>query len=124
MLIAIEGIDGSGKSTQANLLVEWLEAFAVQAWMQGPLLTKWNSSPIVKPHGPNIWRSKRQRLMPTTFALLEAADLADRHEQEIVPALRDGRVVVADRWVHTAFARGRGRGLDAAWLRGVYVLSR
>lgn len=117
MLIAIEGIDGAGKSTQARLLMDWLvdrrghETGAIH-------LTKWNSSPFVS---PAVKKAKKERaLTPATFALLEAADLADRYDREIRPVLASGGIVVADRWVYTAFARGMARGLDAAWLRGIY----
>jgi dTMP kinase len=122
MFIALEGIDGAGKSTQAAMLEDWLTNGGDKpssTW--GPhstLLTKWNSSPLIK---PALKEAKKQRaLTPTMFALLEAADLADRWDREISPALIDGRTVIADRWVYTAFARGMARGLDAAWLRSVY----
>lgn len=113
MLLALEGIDGAGKSTQAELLLDWLGRDGRAIYQ-----TRWNSSTLVK---PAMKHGKKERILTsTTFALLEAADLADRYDREIVPALKAGRVVVADRWVYTAFARGMGRGLDAAWLRGVY----
>lgn len=124
MLIAIEGIDGAGKSTQARLLVEWLdennfgERVRFQEINPPTLLTKWNSSPIVKAAAK--LGKKQQQLKPLTFALLEAADLADRYEREILPALAAGAAVVADRWIHTAFARGMGRATDAEWLRQIY----
>jgi dTMP kinase len=114
MLLAFEGVDGAGKSTQADLLFTRLQNS--QAHL--PFLTKWNSSTVVKhatKHG-----KKDRTLTPTTFALLEAADLADRYDREITPALAAGRHVIADRWVYTAFARGMARGRDAAWLRGIY----
>jgi dTMP kinase len=114
VLIAIEGIDGAGKSTQARMLMNW------QSRRTEPhaFLTKWNSSTLIK-HAAK--KAKKARILtPTTFALLEAADLADRYDRAIKPALEAGRIVVADRWVYTAFARGMGRHLDAAWLRGIY----
>jgi dTMP kinase len=121
MLLAFEGIDGSGKSTQADLLFTWLAkalGFGHSPGALRPFLTKWNSSPVVKhatKHG-----KKARTLTPTTFALLEAADLADRYDREIKPILEGGCTVIADRWAYTAFARGMARGLDAAWLRGIY----
>jgi dTMP kinase len=116
VLIALEGIDGAGKSTQAKLLLDWLEVSGRPTY-----LTKWNSSPLVKPAAKEA--KKRRLLTPTIFALLEAADLADRYEHDIALQLSLGRVVVADRWVYTAFARGKARNLDAAWLRGVYAFA-
>ena len=113
-LFAIEGIDGAGKSTQAQMLVEALKAVVLPK----VFLTKWNSSPVVE-HAAK--KAKRHRLLtPHTFALLEAADLADRQQRIIEPELRAGNIVVADRWVYTAFARGGARGLQASWLRGMY----
>jgi dTMP kinase len=70
---------------------------------------------------PAAKQAKKDRILtPKTFALLEAADLADRCDRVIKPALQAGCIVVADRWVCTAFARGMGRAIDAAWLRAIY----
>lgn len=115
-LIAVEGIDGSGKSTQVRLLQEWLQAAG-----RAVHLTAWNSSPLV--HGA-LRRAKRARaLTPETFCLLHAADLADRVERDVVPRLRAGQIVLADRWVCTALTRDAARGLEERWLRGVYAFA-
>jgi dTMP kinase len=112
-LIIVEGIDGSGKTTQLDLLSKWLLG-------QGCVVvfSEWNSSPIVK---STTRRGKRRRLLsPVSFSLIHAADFADRIHAQILPALRAGAVVVADRYVYTAFARDAVRGLDGDWLRKLY----
>jgi dTMP kinase len=115
-LIAVEGIDGSGKSTQVRLLLEWLQAAGVPAY-----LTAWNSSPLV--HGALRRAKARHLLTPETFSLMHAADLADRWEREVQPRLRAGQVVLADRWVCTALARDGARGLSPEWIRRVYAFA-
>ncbi|MBI4477601.1 MAG: thymidylate kinase [Acidobacteria bacterium] len=112
-LIAIEGTDGVGRSTQIRLLREWLE---VQGY--GVIETGWTRSPLMR---PTIDLAKASNtLNKLTFVLLYATDFADRLEKEIVPALKAGFVVLADRYIYTALARGAIRGIDKAWLRGVY----
>jgi dTMP kinase len=112
-LFIVEGIDGSGKSTQLTLLAEWLrgEGYPV-------LFSEWNSSPIVKQ--TTTRGKKRQILTPLTFSLIHATDFADRVEREIIPALKAGAVVLADRYVYTAFARDVVRGVDPRWVRSLY----
>jgi dTMP kinase len=112
-LIVVEGIDGSGKSTQLDLLHKWLQS-------QGYLVvfTEWNSSPIVK---STTRRGKRRRLLtPMSFSLIHAADFASRVHAQILPALEAGAIVLADRYVYTAFARDAVRGVNRKWLRDVY----
>jgi len=112
-LFIVEGVDGSGKSTQLSLLAQWLrgEGYPV-------LYSEWNSSPIVK---ATTARGKRRRLLtPLTFSLIHATDFADRVEREIVPSLKAGAVVLADRYVYTAFARDVVRGVDPRWVRSLY----
>jgi dTMP kinase len=112
-LFIVEGIDGSGKSTQIALLHKWLIS-------QGYLVvfSEWNSSPIV---ASTTKRGKRRRLLtPMTFSLIHAADFANRVHEQILPALRAGAVVLADRYVYTAFARDAARGVSPAWLRRLY----
>lgn len=112
-LFVVEGIDGSGKSTQLDLLHKWLisEGYLV-------VFTEWNSSPLVR---RTTQRGKRDRLLtPLTFSLIHAADLADRMERQVIPALKAGAIVLADRYIYTAFARDGARGLPAPWLRRVY----
>lgn len=115
-LIAVEGIDGSGKSTQIRLLMQWLQSAGHPVH-----LTNWNSSPVV--HGALRGAKRARALVPTTFCLMHAADLADRLERDIVPRLRAGGIVLADRWVCTALARDAARGLDPEWIRGVYAFA-
>ncbi len=115
-LIAVEGIDGSGKSTQVRLLSQWLQAAGYPVH-----LTTWNSSPLV--HGALRRAKARHGLTPATFSLTHAADLADRLERDVLPRLRAGQVVLADRWVCTALARDGARGLPGDWVRGVYAFA-
>jgi dTMP kinase len=115
-LFIVEGIDGSGKSTQLTLLAQWLrgEGFPV-------VFSEWNSSPIVK---ATTSRGKRRRLLtPLTFSLIHATDFFDRVEREIVPSLKAGAIVLADRYVYTAFARDVVRGVPRRWVRSLYQLA-
>jgi dTMP kinase len=112
-LIVVEGIDGSGKSTQISLLAQWLRlrGFAVS-------FSEWNSSPLVR---ETTRRGKKKAMFtPTTFSLIHATDFADRLERYIVPLLKAGAVVCADRYAYTAFARDVVRGVDRAWVRNLY----
>ena len=112
-LFIVEGVDGSGKSTQLDLLHKWLVS-------QGYLVvvSEWNSSPIVK---STTKRGKKRRLLsPVSFSLIHAADFASRVHAQILPALQAGAIVVADRYVYTAFARDAVRGLNREWLRRLY----
>ena len=112
-LIVFEGLDGSGKSTQARLLVKWLQARGYRVFF-----TEWNSSELIS---GTIRRGKKKNLLtPTTFSLLHATDFADRLEQHILPPLRAGYVVVCDRYTYTAFVRDSARGCDPAWVRNLY----
>lgn len=112
-LIAVEGLDGSGKSTQVYLLKKWLEFQKVKVF-----LTEWNSSIIVK--SATSKGKKRQLLTPTTFSLIHATDFADRYERQILPLLKGGYIVLADRYIFTAFARDVVRGCDPKWVRNLY----
>ena len=112
-LFIVEGIDGSGKSTQLDLLHKWLVS-------RGYLVafTEWNSSPVVR---QTTKRGKERRLLsPASFCLIHAADLADRIEHQILPALNAGAIVLADRYIYTAFARDVARGVNREWVRAVY----
>jgi dTMP kinase len=111
-LIVVEGIDGSGKSTQLYLLKRWLQIGGYRVHF-----TEWNSSPLVK---SATKRGKKERLLTsTTFSLLHAADFADRCERQIMPLLYSGHLVLADRYIYTAFARDGARGCDESWLRNL-----
>lgn len=112
-LIAVEGLDGSGKSTQIYLLKRWLELQNLRV-----SFTEWNSSVVVK---AATKRGKKQQLLtPTTFSLVHATDFAHRYERNILPLLRHGYIVLADRYVFTALARDAVRGCDRGWVRNLY----
>jgi dTMP kinase len=112
-LIAIEGTDGVGRSTQIQLLREWLE---VKGY--GVVETGWVRSPLMQ---PTIEIAKSSNtLNKLTFVLLYATDFADRLEKEIIPALKAGFVVLSDRYIFTALARAGVRGVDRQWLRNLY----
>ena len=113
ILIVVEGIDGSGKSTQIHLLYKWLLSEGYKVFF-----SEWNSSPLVK--GTTKLGKKRKTLTPTTFSLIHATDFADRTEHQIIPALKAGAIVLADRYMFTAFARDVARGVDSEWVRNLY----
>src|SRR5579864_8023298 len=112
-LIVVEGIDGSGKSTQISLLSHWLrsQGYAVA-------FSEWNSSPLVR---QTTRRGKKKEMFtPTTFSLIHATDFADRMESYILPLVKSGAIVCADRYAYTAFARDVARGVDRNWVRNLY----
>ena len=112
-LFIVEGIDGSGKSTQLTLLSQWLRAEGYQV-----VFSEWNSSPIVR---ETTKRGKKKKLLtPLSFSLIHATDFYDRIEREIVPFLKAGAIVLADRYVYTAFARDVARGVSPRWVRSLY----
>ncbi|HLZ35856.1 MAG TPA: dTMP kinase [Nitrospira sp.] len=112
-LIIVEGIDGSGKSTQLLLLHKWLESKGHKVFF-----TEWNSSDLVK---DTTKRGKKNKsLTPTTFSLLHATDFASRLYHEILPPLKAGMLVLADRYMYTAFARDVVRGVSPEWVRKLY----
>src|SRR5512145_810149 len=112
-IIAIEGTDGVGRTTQINLLREWLE---VQGF--GVVETGWTRSALMQ---PTIELAKSSNtLNKLTFVLLYATDFADRLEKEIIPALKAGFIVLSDRYIFTALARAGVRGVDRLWLRSLY----
>ena len=112
-LIAVEGLDGSGKSTQIYLLKRWLEVQGIKVFF-----SEWNSSELVK--AATSKGKKRELLTPTTFSLIHATDFADRYERQLVPLLRAGYVVLCDRYIFTAYARDVVRGCRSEWVRGIY----
>jgi dTMP kinase len=112
-LIAVEGVDGSGKSTQLHLLEQWLRHQNLKVFK-----TEWNSSETVK---QITSRGKKKGLLtPTTFSLLHATDFADRYERNILPLLEAGYFVLSDRYVYTAYARDIVRGCHPGWVRKIY----
>lgn len=112
-LICVEGIDGSGKSTQLKILYGWLKSI-----INDVIFTEWNSSELIAKTTKT--GKKKNLLSPRTYSLLHAVDFADRLEQVIKPALKAGFVVLADRYVFTAFARDVARGVDIKWLKNMY----
>jgi dTMP kinase len=115
-LFIVEGIDGSGKSTQLDLLSKWLvgQGYCVA-------FSEWNSSQLVK--STTKLGKKKRMLTPTSFSLIHAADLADRLERQILPALKAGAIVLADRYIYTAFGRDVARGVSPDWVRQVYAFA-
>jgi len=113
LLIAFEGPDGAGKTTQRKLFKTWLESEGHTV-----VTSKWSSSPLVKPLIKS--RKRVHALGPLEFSLLHAADFRHRLETEILPALWNGRIVLADRFLFTGLARDAARGLDLDWLLHMY----
>lgn len=113
-LIAVEGLDGSGKSTQIRLLHKWFELQGAKVFR-----TEWNSSEMVK--SATRRGKSNEMLTPTTFSLIHATDFADRYERQLVPLLKAGYLVLCDRYVYTAYARDVVRGCSHSWVRGLYA---
>ena len=112
-LLVVEGIDGSGKTTQLGLLAKWLAAAR-----RPVVVTEWNSSKLVKT-ATRVGK-KKNLLTPMTFSLLHATDFADRLMYKVIPPLKAGMIVLADRYAYTAFARDVARGVDRQWVRDLY----
>jgi dTMP kinase len=112
-LIIVEGIDGSGKSTQLSLLAQWLRSQGLAV-----AFSEWNSSLLVRETTRR--GKKKQMFTPTTFSLIHATDFADRQERFILPMLKAGAIVCADRFAYTAFARDVVRGVSPRWVRNLY----
>jgi dTMP kinase len=112
-LFVVEGIDGSGKTTQLGLLAKWLTAEGHRVF-----LNAWNSPVLVK--AATKTGKKKNALTPMTFSLLHATDFADRLLYKIIPPLKAGMIVLADRYSYTAFARDATRGVDRQWVRELY----
>lgn len=112
-LIAVEGLDGSGKSTQIYLLKRWLENQELKVYF-----SEWNSSELVK--AATSKGKKRELLTPTTFSLIHATDFADRYERHLLPLIRAGYIVLCDRYIFTAYARDVVRTCPPKWVRSIY----
>jgi len=112
-LIIVEGIDGSGKSTQIALLHKWLQSEGKSVYF-----TEWNSSSLVK--STTKFAKNEKMFTPTTFSLLQATDFAERWENNILPMLKAGVIVLADRYSYTAYARDVARGVNREWVRNLY----
>jgi dTMP kinase len=113
LLIAFEGVDGSGKTTQRKLFKTWLKSEGYEV-----VSTKWSSSQLIKP----LIKSRKavRALSPEEYSLLHAADFRHRVEQIILPALWEGKTVLADRFLFTGLARDVARGLDLDWVLRLY----
>ena len=112
-LIAFEGPDGSGKTTQRKLFKKWLESQGHQV-----VTTKWSSSLLIKP----LIRARKgaRSLSPEEYSLLYAADFRHRLEYDVLPALWEGKMVIADGYLFTALARDSVRGLELNWVLNTY----
>jgi dTMP kinase len=115
-LIVVEGADGSGRSTQIARLVEWLETCGHATVQVGLKRSTLVSSELEKAQEGNI-------LSRTTLSLFYATDFADQLENIILPALKAGFIVLADRYIYTLMARDMVRGMDEAWLKNVYGIA-
>ncbi len=113
LLIVLEGTDGVGKSTQVNLLKSYIENRCF-----GCMLSEWKTSRLIS----NVINEAKDKnlLNTTTFSLLYAADYADRLENNIIPALKAGFIVILDRYIYTAFVRDSVRGHDINWVKKLY----
>ncbi len=112
-LIVIEGTDGAGRTTQINLLRPWLEELG-----HAVLDTGMTRSALA---GDGIRRAKEgNNLGRVTQSLFYATDFVDRLENEIVPALRAGFVVLTDRYIYSLMARAIIRGVNPVWIRSLY----
>jgi dTMP kinase len=115
-LIVVEGADGSGRSTQIAQLVHWLETSGHATVQVGLKRSTLVSEELERAQEGNI-------LSRTTLSLFYATDFADQLENIILPALKAGFIVLADRYVYTLMARDMVRGMDDAWLKNVYSIA-
>ena len=113
LLIVIEGTDGAGKSTQVNLLSQYIKDRCF-----GCTVSEWKTSRLIS--GVINDAKERNMLNTTTYSLLYAADYADRLENEIIPALKAGFIVLMDRYIYTAYVRDSVRGHDIKWVKELY----
>ncbi len=115
-LIVVEGADGSGRSTQIAMLVEWLEGSGHATVQVGLKRSTLVSEELAQAQEGNI-------LSRTTLSLFYATDFADQLENIILPALTAGLIVLADRYIYTLMARDMVRGMDEAWLKNLYGIA-
>ncbi len=115
-LIVVEGADGSGRSTQIARLVQWLETSGHATVQVGLKRSTLVSEELERAQDGNI-------LSRTTLSLFYATDFADQLENLILPALKAGFIVLADRYIYTLMARDMVRGMDEAWLKNVYGIA-
>ena len=115
-LIAVEGADGSGRSTQIARLVEWLETCGHATVQVGLKRSTLVSEELERAQEGNI-------LSRTTLSLFYTTDFADQLENIILPALKAGAIVLADRYIYPLMARDMVRGMDEAWLKNIYGIA-
>jgi dTMP kinase len=115
-LIVVEGADGSGRSTQIAMLVEWLEGSGHATVQVGLKRSTLVSEELEQAQEGNI-------LSRTTLSLFYATDFADQLENIILPALKAGFIVLADRYIYTLMARDMVRGMDESWLKNLYGIA-
>ena len=115
-LIVIEGADGSGRSSQIRLLVDWLEASGHATTQVGLKRSNLASEELERAKNGNI-------LNRTTISLFYATDFADQLENIIIPSLRAGFIVLADRYIYTLMVRDMVRGLDSDWVKSLYSIA-
>lgn len=115
-LIVVEGADGSGRSTQIARLIEWLETSGHATTQVGLKRSTLVSEELERAQEGNI-------LSRTTLGLFYATDFADQLENIILPALKAGSIVLADRYIYTLMARDMVRGMDETWLKNLYGIA-
>jgi dTMP kinase len=115
-LVVIEGADGSGRSTQIARMVQWLEGCGHATVQVGLKRSTLVSEELEQAKQGNI-------LSHLTMSLFYATDFADQLENIILPALKAGFIVLADRYIYTLMVRDLVRGLDEAWLKNLYGIS-
>lgn len=115
-LIVVEGADGSGRSTQIARLVQWLEGTGHATVQVGLKRSTLVSEELEQAQEGNI-------LSRTTLSLFYATDFADQLENIILPALKAGFIVLADRYIYTLMARDMVRGMDEPWLKNLYGIA-
>ena len=112
-LITAEGLDGSGKSTQLQLLSFWLKAEGYEV-----VTIEWTPSSLIK---RALKKGKKQgQIDPLLLSMVYASDMAELYERDIVPSLQRGAIVLADRYIYTALARDMARGVNQDWVERVY----
>ena len=115
-LIVVEGADGSGRSTQIERLMRWLEGAGHATVQVGLKRSTLVSEELDQAQKGNI-------LSRTTLSLFYATDFADQLENSILPALKAGFIVLADRYIYTLMARDLVRGMNAKWLENLYGIA-
>src|SRR6266851_2117174 len=112
-LIAAEGLDGSGKSTQLQLLQFWLQAEGYEV-----VVTEWTPSKLIR---RTLKTARKQgQVDPMLLSILYATGFAEIYERDIVPSLQRGAIVLVDRYIYTALARDLARGVERTWVEDIY----